>query len=351
MNFNDEIITKVDYEFSHRYNHTLHAYIDIAGDLIAGTLLSQIMYWFSDDKNGRKRVRVNKDGYYWLAKGRDEWMEEIRISKKQYDNAIEKLRKRGLVETKLYKFNSVPTTHIRPIYKNINSEVDKWKHSLAEEISGFTKTVNLDLPKGENEISPNGKMGFPQRDNSITMTTNSDYFTRDYNTENTDINASNSKELNGYNINASFPEKKRTQTPFLDMNNCTLEEIENHYHIRCKKIAEKHNITDAEKIRDAAKIIAYFCQKYYAVFREDHPVLSDRALERVFINFCFPPELLDENGITTYGHYEEMIDRYFATEYGKYNLSGIVPDYSISHFMSEEVLTNLCKNVFGIPHL
>lgn len=168
---------------------------------------------------------------------------------------------------------------------------------------------------------------------------------------NIDINASNSKELNGYNINASFPEKKRTQTPFLDMNNCTLEEIENHYSIRCKKIAQKHNIADAEKIRDAAKIIAYFCQKYYEVFRELHPVLSDRALERVFINFCFPPELLDENGITTYGHYEEMIDRYFATEYGKYNLSGIVPDYSISHFMSDEILTNLCKNVFGIPHL
>lgn len=168
---------------------------------------------------------------------------------------------------------------------------------------------------------------------------------------NTDINAFNSKELKEDNINASFPEKKRTQTPFLDMNNCTPEEIEKHYSIRCKKIAQKHNITDAEKIRDAAKTISYFCQKYYAVFREDHPVLSDRALERVFINFCFPPELLDENGITTFGHYEEMIDRYFATEYGKYNLSGIVPDYSISHFMSDEILTNLCKNVFGIPHL
>lgn len=173
--------------------------------------------------------------------------------------------------------------------------------------------------------------------------------TKELSTDN--INAFNSKELKEDYINASFPEKKRTQTPFLDMNNCTLEEIENHYHIRCKKIAEKHNITDAEKIRDAARTITYFCQKYYEVFREPHPVLSDRALERVFINFCFPPELLDENGIVEYEDYKEMIDRYFATEYGKYNLSGIVSDYSISHFMSEEILTNLCKNVFGIPHL
>ena len=31
----EELKAKVDYEFSHRFNHTLHAYIDISDDLIA----------------------------------------------------------------------------------------------------------------------------------------------------------------------------------------------------------------------------------------------------------------------------------------------------------------------------
>ena len=345
----EEITAKVDYEFSHRYNHTLHAYIDISEDLVAGTLLSQIMYWFSDDKSGNRKVKVYKEGYYWLAKGRNDWVNEIRISPKQYDNAIKKLRDKGLVETKLYKFNAVPTTHIRPVYEKINREIKAWKENLVKEISGFNQTSNSDLPKGENGILLNGKMDIDQTVNSITETTNNDYNAKDYSSETTNINASNSKELED-TINASFSEEKE-RVPYLDMNNCTSDEVKNHYAVRCKRFAKNHNITDPQKIDDTASTIEYFCRQYYETFNERHPVLSDRALERVFINFCFPPELLYEFGYTDFDAYKELIDRYFATEYGKYQLSGVAPDYSISHFMSERILTNLCKNVFSIPHV
>lgn len=175
--------------------------------------------------------------------------------------------------------------------------------------------------------------------------------TKEINTDksNTNINASNSKELED-DINASFSEEKE-RVPYLDMNNCTSDEIKIHYVIRCKRIAKNHNIADTKKIDDVASTIEYFCQQYYETFNEHHPILSDRALERVFINFCFPPELLYEYNITAYEDYKELIDRYFTTGYGKYRLSGVVPDYSISHFMSEEILTNLCKNAFNIPHV
>lgn len=169
----------------------------------------------------------------------------------------------------------------------------------------------------------------------------------------TDINASNSEELEGEeeeDINAFVPDRTKW-IPYLDMNNCTSDEIKNHYSIRCKRIAKKYNIKDSKTIDDTASTIEYFCKKYYETFSEPHPVLSDRALERVFINFCFPPELLYKNDVVTYDEYKNLIDRYFATEYGKYQLSGVVPDYSISHFMSEQILVNLCKNEFGIPHL
>lgn len=339
--------------------------LSITGNYKEAIILNQFIYWservndadkFIEAENeiARKNGEEEREPLYgWIYKTAEELADEIMLglSASQIRKYIANLVDYGYIQkrnnpkykwdrTLQYKVNLV---NIAKALKANGYPLSDYKIDVPEynaESNAHQCAIN------KNKMSDQTVAGNEAIPEITTETTN-----RDYNTENTDINASNSKELNGYNINASFPEKKRTQTPFLDMNNCTPEEIEKHYSIRCKKIAQKHNITDAEKIRDAAKTISYFCQKYYAVFREDHPVLSDRALERVFINFCFPPELLDENGITTFGHYEEMIDRYFATEYGKYNLSGIVPDYSISHFMSDEILTNLCKNVFGIPHL
>lgn len=334
MNFSEEVKSKVEYEFSHRYNYTLHAYIDIAGDLISGTLLSQIMYWFSDNKSGKKRVRVFKDGYYWLAKGRDEWMEEIRISKKQYDNAIEKLRKRGLVKTKLYKFNSVPTTHIRPIYENINSEVNKWKHSLAEEISSFTKTVNPDLPKGENGNSPNGKIEFPQRDNSITGTTNNDYITEDYNTETVNKKASTKVEVNK---KALPPAKEPVKLPY----NYSKEQFAKYIQGKVASIVEKNQIEIKEEESETiAKIISFFYDTYFDKTGERHPILSDIAYTKVIMEFLEPPEVIRESGIMfDFECYKAMILRFFNTEYGK--RSGAATDYRLPYFMSDTVRENL----------
>jgi len=45
-------------------------YVDMADDLVAGLLLSQIVYWYLPSKEGRSKLRVFKDGYYWIAKTR-----------------------------------------------------------------------------------------------------------------------------------------------------------------------------------------------------------------------------------------------------------------------------------------
>lgn len=342
--------------------------LSIVGNYKEAIILNQFIYWSDkvvdadkliekENEIARKHGEPEREPLYgWMYKTAEELADEVMLglSAVQMRRYIKALVDYGFIyERKNPKYKWDRTLQYRVNLVAIAKALKTNGYPLSD--------YKIDIPDEDfqnEELNLHGRRFNSSKCESQTFNDEgaipeitTDTTNRDYNTENTDINASNSKELNGYNINASFPEKKRTQTPFLDMNNCTPEEIEKHYSIRCKKIAQKHNIADSEKIRDAAKIIAYFCQKYYVVFREPHPVLSDRVLERVFINFCFPPELLDENGITTYGHYEEMIDRYFATEYGKYNLSGIVPDYSISHFMSDEILTNLCKNVFGIPHL
>ena len=148
----EELKARVDFLSSAKYNHTPHKYIDIAGGLIEGTLLSRILYWFSEDKNGKKKVRIFKDGHYWIAKQRKDWKDEIRITERQYDKAIKELKNRGFVELAKYKFNAMPTVHIRPVWKNINKAVEAWEKELENQIiSEYEKEYGNNIsviPKG-----------------------------------------------------------------------------------------------------------------------------------------------------------------------------------------------------------
>jgi hypothetical protein len=80
-------------------------YVDVAGgDLIAGILLSQIIYWHLPDHEGQPRLRIERQGYKWLAKKRDDWWKECRITPKQFDTAIKLLESKNLIVTALYKY-------------------------------------------------------------------------------------------------------------------------------------------------------------------------------------------------------------------------------------------------------
>jgi hypothetical protein len=89
------------------------AYVDMAGDVIAGLMLSQIVYWYLPGQAGKTKLRVEKNGYLWLVKSRDEWWEECRLTPREVDRARRVLESRSLVEVKLYKFNGSPTQHLR----------------------------------------------------------------------------------------------------------------------------------------------------------------------------------------------------------------------------------------------
>ena len=147
-------------------------YIDIAGDLIAGILLSQIVYWHLPSKrDGQTKLRVKKEGELWLAKGRDEWWDECRITPRQFDRALGILLEKGIVEKKRFRFGGSPTIHIRLI-----PEV------LMQYIESQLGGVNSILTKGENPTLQNVKM---EVDESVkTLTEN----TTEITTENTTIN-------------------------------------------------------------------------------------------------------------------------------------------------------------------
>jgi len=87
-------------------------YVDLAGDLIAGVILSQIIYWHLPDRLGRQRLRVEWGDKKWLVKKRKDWWEECRVSPKQFDRAIGELKAAGIVTVEKHKFRGSPTTYI-----------------------------------------------------------------------------------------------------------------------------------------------------------------------------------------------------------------------------------------------
>lgn len=155
---NDELEVLAQSRFGNQINIIRHAYVDIAGELVAGALLGQILYWFEPNKDGKTKLRVIKDNYYWLVKERSDWYNEIRISAKQYDRAAKVLDSKGLIVRKKYKFNGNPMIHIRPNFEKINSEIRKWldetKEIIKQSKDGGKQRGKRELPKGENpEVS------------------------------------------------------------------------------------------------------------------------------------------------------------------------------------------------------
>lgn len=109
---------------------THHAAIDITGDLIAGILFDRIYYWFQPDQNGRTKLRVFKDGFYWLVKSRSDWYEEIRISPTQYDRAAKILLEQNLIIVEKWKFGGTPMTHIRINMEEFRQRREVWRAEL-----------------------------------------------------------------------------------------------------------------------------------------------------------------------------------------------------------------------------
>lgn len=359
----EELQTKVGYIFSNSFNHTQHAYIDISGDLVAGTLLSQIMYWFSLDRNKKSKIRIFKDGNYWLAKGREDWFEEIRISPKQYDTAVKKLKEKGLVETKLYKFNAVPTTHIRPIFKEINAKINEWKHKIELEITNGT---DIDIPKQENSVLPNGENGifrsvnieFDKEGNSLTENTNIDYITdnsfaneKDNSQETWESNNSRIGEYESCISMSLGVKQKAKETPLKDMPT------------RAKEIADK--LVDRTELSDGVyDCIEYFLEKYKAKNRKEHlPLRNDtlqRVVETMLSSITVPHYENLENKfqtifyplvcfMTDWEDRKEVIDRYFDTKFNYIDEDEngkekkIEVDYSLVHFTHADVITHIMQ--------
>lgn len=138
-------------------------YVDIAGDVVAGLVLSELVYWYLPDRRGMSRLRVEHEGKYWIAVRRYEWWERTRMSPRQFDGAAKKLVTAGIIEKKRFKFNGFPTVHVRIIEENFLKE---WGLILSQPLE------NPFLPNGEKGANlPNGKNVFTESSKPLTETT------------------------------------------------------------------------------------------------------------------------------------------------------------------------------------
>lgn len=136
-------------------------YVDITGNLIAGLMLSQIIYWYLPDKNGRTKLRVEKRDVFCLVKSRHEWWDEIRFNPTQVDKGLKILREKGIVKTEIHRFNGSPTIHIflmkkilvgllnkeltamsrMPKLENTNMEIRKYEYGNQKILRTLTETT------------------------------------------------------------------------------------------------------------------------------------------------------------------------------------------------------------------
>jgi hypothetical protein len=108
-------------------------YIDIAGDLATGVLLSQIIFWFLPNKKGAKKTRIYREGRRWIAKTRKEFWEECRVSERQCDRGLKVLEEKGIINRKIWKFYGDPTAHISVNFEKLKTLVDEWAANHPDE--------------------------------------------------------------------------------------------------------------------------------------------------------------------------------------------------------------------------
>ena len=109
------------------------ALIDLCGgNILAGLMLSQILYWHEPNEHGQSKLRVCKNGKYWLAKKHTSWQEECRLTENQSRDALELLKKLGFIQTMVARFDGNPTTHIALVKDKFTAEYLSQCASLAQ---------------------------------------------------------------------------------------------------------------------------------------------------------------------------------------------------------------------------
>lgn len=144
-------------------------YVDINdGNWYDAALFAQIMYWHGRNKEtGKRRLQIERDGHFWLAKRYEDWWQECRVSAETAKKSITRMVKRGLLVKNVWLFNGKPTIHVRV---NVEGFEVLANHCIAEhkELTPNFELNRSNVPDGKGTIDLMEKV---QRTDSITETT------------------------------------------------------------------------------------------------------------------------------------------------------------------------------------
>lgn len=93
-------------------SHVLHELERVLGNANAGRLLSQLIYWYSEGKDGAMRARVVHEDKVWVAFTREEWCADTGLTEWRLRDAISVLEQKGLIERKMFKYQRAMVRHI-----------------------------------------------------------------------------------------------------------------------------------------------------------------------------------------------------------------------------------------------
>jgi hypothetical protein len=94
--------------------------IKVAGDIVAGVLLSRIVMLCDPAALQNSGRCVRRDGVYWLAKTGEEWMAECGFTRRgQYRRAVSVLKRKKLIEVRLMMFQGITMNHTRLLQENL----------------------------------------------------------------------------------------------------------------------------------------------------------------------------------------------------------------------------------------
>lgn len=312
----------------------------VVGNLEEAVALNQVSYWIEKYKEAKHNL---KDGKYWVYNSYQKWHDDNfpfwHTSKIQ--RIFKSLEKKGIL--------------ISANYNSAGFDKTKWYSIDYEKLQKMTEDYinRKEQQSAEDENSlPDNESSLIENEQSLI---GSDYpipenTNRDYTTENTDINAFPDKsEKDDINIYASFPEEKEVEhnqkkSRYIpeDYTEEQLVEhirptIENSINYICDEEDNKEKLSET-----LIEIIRIFYKKYYIAFGKRHKILSDMAYKNISERFMFPPEIMcDEDTQYDIKSYADMMDVYFTTEYNKQKKYGKDIELSISHFMSENIRSNL----------
>lgn len=102
------------------------------------------------------------------------------------------------------------------------------------------------------------------------------------------------------------------------------------YSILEKQIIKSCNRQGMQDYSLCVDIIKYYYALYRATFNQEHPCLSNPAMDKVIEAIQFGTDIVED---ADFDMYQEMIDQHFKTHYKNC-------DYNICHFMTEGVRNN-----------